>query len=115
VFEDQFSKLCAKWKEGLLLLADGDSELKNMAEAGYSIFRASLNLTRFVRLRDNCGSNKELYDIVLDERENAVNMLALMNRNSSIGFEAANHYYFSRFGIAEKIVNCDYLLAKYGE
>ena len=42
-------------------------------------------------------------------------MLALMNKNPSIGFEAANHYYFSRFGICEKIVNCDYLLRKYAK
>ena len=33
----------------------------------------------------------------------------------AIGFEAANHYYFSRFGICEKIVNCDYLLEKYSK
>lgn len=41
--------------------------------------------------------------------------LSLMNKNPSIGFEAANHYYFSRFGICEKVVNCDYLLEKYGK
>ena len=116
VFINQFEKLCAKWKEGLALIEnDENEELRVMAEAGYSIFRSSLNLSRFIRLRDNGGSNKELYDIVLDERENAVNMLALMNKNPSIGFEAANHYYFSRFGICEKVVNCDYLLEKYSK
>jgi len=116
VFINQLYKLCTKWKEGLELIKDDDNEeIKVMAEAGYSLFRSSLNLSKFVSLRDNGGSDKELYDVVLDERENAVNMLALMNRNSSIGFEAANHYYFSRFGIAEKIVNCDYLLTKYGK
>jgi len=116
VFIDQFTKLCTKWKEGLeLIKGEEDSEIKTMAEAGYSLFRSSLNHIKFVRLRDNGGTSRELYDIVLDERENSVNMLALMNKNPSIGFEAANHYYFSRFGIAEKIVNCDYLLEKYGE
>jgi len=116
VFESQLAKLCDKWKKGLDLIADDENEeLCVMAEAGYSIFRASLNLTRFVRLRDNGGSERELYGVVLDERENAVNMLALMNKNPAIGFEAANHYYFSRFGICEKIVNCDYLLRKYAK
>ncbi len=116
VFINQFEKLCTKWKEGLVLIEnDENEEIRIMAEAGYSIFRSSLNLSRFIRLRDNGGSNKELYDIVLDERENAVNMLKLMNKNPSIGFEAANHYYFSRFGICEKVVNCDYLLEKYGK
>ena len=114
VYEAQLVKLVSKWKEGLELLKDSDGgEFKTMAEAGYSIFRASLNLTQFIRLRDNGGSNGELRAIVLDERENAVNMLALMNKNPAIGFEAANHYYFSRFGLMEKIVNCDHLLEKY--
>ena len=116
VFIDQLTKLCCKWKEGLELIKDDENEeIKIMAEAGYSIFRASHNLSNFIRLRDNGGTESELYDIVLDERENAVNMLALMNKNPAIGFEAANHYYFSRFGIMEKIVNCDYLLRKYGK
>lgn len=115
VFIDQFTKLCTKWKEGLELIKDEeDSEIKTMAEAGYSLFRSSLNLSRFISLRDSGGTSRELYDIVRDERENAVNMLALMNKNPSIGFEAANHYYFSRFGICEKVVNCDYLLERYG-
>ena len=40
-------------------------------------------------------------------------MLELMNKNASIGFEAANHYYFSKGQLAEKIVNCKYLIEKY--
>ena len=114
IFERQLEKVCDKWKQGLELISDeANTELKIMAEAGYSIFRSSRNHTKYIRLRDNGGTNKELYEVVLDERENAVNMLALMNQNPSIGFEAANHYYFSRFGICEKVVNCDYLLEKY--
>ncbi len=115
-YQVQFEKLCAKWKEGLdLIKDDANGELQLMAEAGYSLFRSSLNLVKYVRLRDRNASHKELYEIVLDEKENAKTMLALMNQNPAIGFEAANHYYFSRFGICEKIVNCDHLLKKYGE
>ena len=114
VYQHQLEKLCAKWQEGLALVQDDpDTETCLMAEAGYSLFRASLNLTRFIRLRDNGGTNAELYAVVADERENAVTMLTLMNQNPAIGFEAANHYYFSRFSLCEKVVNCDYLLAKY--
>lgn len=103
VFINQLEKLCAKWKEGLGLIKGSENEeLVVMAEAGYSLFRASLNLAKFVRLRDNSGNNKELYDVVLDEKENAKTMLKLMNQNPAIGFEAANHYYFSRFGIVKK-------------
>ncbi len=116
VFIGQLEKLCTKWKAGLELIKEEENEeIRIMAEAGYSIFRASLNLSKFVSLRDNGGTNEQLREIVADERENAVNMLELMNRNPAIGFEAANHYYFSRFGIMEKVVNCDYLLGKYGK
>lgn len=116
VFEQQLEKLCAKWKEGLALIEDDeDAETVLMAQAGYSLFRASLNLAKFIRLRDSGGTNRELYEIVADEKENAKTMLQLMNQNPAIGFEAANHYYFSRFGICEKVINCDYLLEKYSE
>lgn len=116
VFQNQFEKLCSKWKEGLELIEDdGNKELRIMAEAGYSLFRASLNHIRFVRLRDGGASEKKLYEVVLDEKENAVNMLRLMNQSPAIGFEAANHYYFSRYGICEKVINCDYLLEKYSK
>ena len=37
-------------------------------------------------------------------------MLGLMNKNAAIGFEAANHYYFSKGELAEKIINCKYIL-----
>ena len=116
VFEAQLEKVCNKWKEGLKLIEnDSDIETKTMAEAGYSLFRASFNLVKFIRLRDGNGSKKQLYDIVADEKENAKDMLRLMNLNPAIGFEAANHYYYSRFGICEKIINCDYLLEKYSK
>lgn len=31
-------------------------------------------------------------------------------RNAAIGYEAANHYYFSKGQIAEKIINCHYII-----
>ena len=40
----------------------------------------------------------------------AEKMLSLMNENAAIGFEAANHYYFSKGQLAEKIVNCRHVI-----
>ena len=116
VFQQQLEKLCEEWKEGLALIEnDPDTETRRMAEAGYSLFRAALNLVKFVRLRDGGGTKEALRAVVADEKENAAKMLALMNQNPAIGFEAANHYYFSRFSLCEKVINCDYLLEKYSE
>lgn len=114
VYVAQLEKLCAKWREGLALIEnDPDLETRQMAEAAYSLFRASLNLSKFVRLRDHGGTKAELAAVVREERENAEHMLALMNQNPAIGFEAANHYYFSRFGLCEKVICCDRLLKIY--
>ena len=48
-----------------------------------------------------------------EELEITRNMLRLMNANPPVGFEAANHYYFSKGQLAEKIVNCKYLIEQY--
>ena len=53
VFENQLKKLCDGWKPGLALIEhDEDRETVCMAKAAYSLFRASYNLAKFVRLRD---------------------------------------------------------------
>ena len=36
-------------------------------------------------------------------------MLVQMNKNAAIGYEASNHYYFSKGQIVEKILNCKYV------
>ena len=108
VFEEQFSKLCEAWKIGLQLLPEKESESALMAKATYCLFRSSLNQIRFVRAR-NGGRYADAAAAARDERTVAREMLALMNRNAAIGYEAANHYYFSKGQLAEKIINCEYV------
>ena len=48
-----------------------------------------------------------------NELENAKAMLSLMNKNAAIGYEAANHYYFSKGQLAEKIINCNYIIERF--
>ena len=113
VFEDQFARLCEKWEVGLAMLnAERDGEKAVMAEAAYCLFRSSLNQIRFVRARD-AGHTQELVPILQSELEIARKMLSLMNRNAAIGYEAANHYYFSKMQLAEKILNCHDLIARF--
>ena len=113
VFENQFEKLCAGWEKGLSLLPENDeSEISVMAKACYCLFRSSLNQIRFVRARDSGGADK-CKDAAKSELEIAKQMLTLMNKNAAIGFEAANHYYFSKLQLAEKILNCHYIIEKF--
>lgn len=109
-FEEQFDKLCYGWEIGLNMLPEKDeSETTVMARATYCLFKSSLNQIRFIRAR-----NEERFADAVIEAENELNiakqMLALMNKNAAIGYEAANHYYFSKGQIAEKIVNCHYII-----
>ena len=113
VFENQFKKLCEGWEIGLSMLESNDeSETAVMAHATYCLFKSSLNQIRFIRARNE----NRLSDAIVaakDELEVAQKMLELMNKNAAIGFEAANHYYFSKGQLAEKIVNCHYIIDKY--
>ena len=49
-------------------------------------------------------------EIVKSEKELALKVYEIMCRNSAVGYEAANHYYVTRSMIAEKIIQCEYLL-----
>ena len=110
VFEDQFAKLCAKWEQGLALLAaEPEGETVVMAKAAYCLFKSSLNQIRFIRARDIGDRSGALIAACL-ELTTTKQMLELMNKNASIGFEAANHYYFSKGQLAEKIINCHYVI-----
>lgn len=115
IFEAQFERLCKEWKKGLSLLPDGDgSETALMAKACYCLYYSCLNQIRFIRARDE----KRFSDAVTyakAELETAKEMLSLMNKNAAIGYEAANHYYFSKGQLAEKIINCNYIINRFTE
>ena len=108
VFESQWEKLCKKWEDGLVVLKEQKEpgEMEIMAQAAYCLFRASLNQVRFYRARAN-GDREGMIDAAEAEIICAGKMLQLMNQNASIGFEAANHYYFSKGCLREKILNCN--------
>ena len=109
-FELQFEKLCQKWEIGLKLLPENDdSEGVVMAKAAYCLFRSSLNQIRFIRAR-NEGRFADAVLEAQNELQIAKTMLILMNKSASIGYEAANHYYFSKGQIAEKIINCNHII-----
>ncbi len=117
VYEKQFAKLCSRWEDGLALLTEETGEQTDemfvMAHAAYCLFRASLNQFRFYVAREQ-GNKDAMRQAAADELACAEKMLGLMNRDASIGFEASNHYYFSRGCLVEKIVNCHNILHRLG-
>ncbi len=111
VFESQLEKLCRGWEKGLEYLEGDKSETAAMAKAALCLYRSSLSQVRFIRAR-NAGDKEKMREIARDEEATARLMLSLMNENPAIGFEAANHYYFTKRALVEKVVNAAYIAAQ---
>lgn len=110
---NQLKKLSDIWRDGLKLIEDlPDSDFKQAAYGGYLLFYSSYLQSEFIYNRDK-GDREYLKTLVEAERDNAKDMYELMLKNSTIGFEAANHYYFYKSRLAEKVICCDYLKSKY--
>ncbi len=122
VFENQFKLLSETWKEGLDMLSPlRQCELTDISKACYIIFKSSYNQIRFIRARDkylagyNEKSRNEMMEILMEEMQLAIDKYRIMLRNPTIGYEAANHYYYNRSMIMEKIISCIYLLDTIGK
>ena len=119
IFEEQFRKLSEGWGGGMRYLHSAALEIKpafennyndllQVAEAVYCHFRSSYLQIRFVRLR-NAGKKMECLPVLDEEIELAKRLLAVVNRDSRVGFEASNHYYYTANDLKEKVLNCEYL------
>jgi hypothetical protein len=109
VYINQYKKLSEKWKIGLETIKDmPDCLFKQAALGGYLLFYSSYLQSEFIDKRET-ADKEYLCDIVKKEKENALLMYSLMNKSSTFGYEAANHYYFNKMLLAEKVLNCEAL------
>jgi len=138
IFEKQFNKLSEKWKEGLKFVEQAKSslnqevvsktspwllDLENVSTAAYCHFRSTYLQIRFVRLRnellnlddyqDNTSIIKEIIAVIEEEIQIAKLLYDIIKKDSRIGYEASNHYYYTDRDLKEKIINCEYLKEKY--
>ena len=118
VFENEFKILSEGWKEGLEYLEQAApkaidkmnmDDLLSVAKASYCHFRSTYLQICFVRRR-NAGDKAAMKAIVTEEMALAEELLAVMRADSRIGFEASNHYYYTRNSLMEKVFNCRRLL-----
>ena len=116
VFQAQFEKVADGWRAGLEKLQAASAlgttaaiaEELRVAEAAYLHFQSVANQIAFVRARaEDWERCRELLrrEIVVARR-----LFDLVNRDSRIGFEATNHYFYTRLDLVEKVVSCRYLL-----
>ncbi len=120
VYLDQLKKLSDGWREGMTFL-DGmpDCEFKDVAFICGALFESSLNQALFIVERrageadpSDPGPASRMADLAERELRLARKVYRVMLRRPQIGYEAANHYYFSAGSIAEKIINCEYLIRR---
>jgi hypothetical protein len=60
---------------------------------------------RFIMARD-AGDAQAMREIAAEELQNALALYSIMQKNPHVGFEAANHYYYNKGMLAEKVINC---------
>lgn len=117
--EQQFKILSEAWGEGLNILHQVSEAslaasmslrlLVDCAEAAYCHFRSTYLQIRFVRIRDRqiLGDASQL---VTEEAALCLRLAEVQARNPCIGYESSNHYFYHRASLAEKYVNCQYIL-----
>ena len=120
IYLSQYEKLLHKWREGCDLLAGGKgekaAEIATFAKAAYAHFQSDYLQTQFSALKGDLAKNRSrLLAIVERERENTRNLLSLVQQDARIGFEAANHYFYTQRNLIEKILLMEQCKAKMEE
>ncbi len=136
VFIGQLEKVSSGFETALSVLKASVSKLTldpvfqkplakemDVAEAAAIHFQSVANQARFVRARNQVIGTKdqaathnlvtELEQILRSEITLAKRLLAIQSRDSRIGFEATNHYYYVPLDLVEKVVVCRDLLDRW--
>ena len=132
VLAGQFEKIAAGWDEGLSLFQARQPRQRisqqanlredaGLAEAAGLHFRSVANQVRFILARNALLSgsrNDAERQAARSPRsrgspprrfKTAQRLFTLVCRDSRIGFEASNHYYYLPLDLVEKVVNCEYV------
>jgi len=134
VFAEQFEKMAARWEIGLVELqqavekAPSDRILDSSAQLAFARtaqlhFASVANQVRFTMARNalveknSTLSPKQRQDCIdkikeisQDEIRIARELFTLARQDSRIGYEASNQYYYLPIDLAEKVINCRYLI-----
>lgn len=115
ILEAQFKKVSDIWEKGLEKLERIGGDILDISYISYSLFKSSYNQIRFIRLRDKFANDslektrKDILEVIRNEKTLAEKVYRIMRRHPEVGFEAANHYYYSTDNVLEKLVNCQWL------
>jgi hypothetical protein len=135
VFVSQFEKVADGFERAHVTLAAGFQQCRSqltadqraavvqelrVGEAAAIHFRSTANQARFILGRGRLKAAQsgaaielacaELERLLRAEIESARRLHAIQTRDSRIGFEASNQYYYVPVDLAEKVIACRYLL-----
>ncbi len=133
ILASQFEKVAAGWTRGLSFLerarkrASTPQHRRNaredlrIAEAAALHFRSIAAQARFTTARNEfetgsiSAAERERAAAVIrkaakEELDAARRLFTLAREDSRIGYEASNHYYYLPLDLAEKVVNCEFVM-----
>jgi hypothetical protein len=122
VFAAQFEKVANGWETASAELTTAAEaappEMRGaaledvaLARAAGLHFRSVANQARFVMARDARPADRAgMARAAEDEIAAAKELFALTRRDSRIGFEASNQYYYVPQDLIEKVINCQHIL-----
>jgi hypothetical protein len=70
------------------------------------------NQVQFYMLRGRGGAENRMREIAQAELELARAQYRWARRNSTIAYEASNHYYYRPLDLVEKVLNCRWVLGE---
>lgn len=133
ILAGQFRKMAEGFERGIAELREAAASVKvdarferelqreiDVARVAAIHFRSTANQTRFVQLRNAAGgmarasgqAAAEIAKILREETELALELRRIQMRDSRIGFEATNQYYYVPQDLLEKAINCEWLLKR---
>ena len=136
VFENQLRLVAEGFKKGIdelkASVTDKDlaenkrlAEFVDVATGTYCLFKSSYQQTAYNVTRNKFDEEtdpakkeeyrKRIIELLNAEMDTAMEMYKVMIHNSTIGYEAANHYFFNKYSMMEKILCCEYLLERFGK
>jgi hypothetical protein len=129
IFAQQFTKMADGFEAALQTLqAEVGDDASPELQRAYGVFEATAlhyrsvaQQARFVTLRSTIKgadalSNAqvdEMEGLIRSERDTAIRLHAIQAGDSRIGYESSNHYFYVPVDLAEKVLNCERLLAEW--
>lgn len=119
---EQLDAITNEWDEGMAILKEVKPLIQNEREAYEMQDLATMTAVTFIhlfsagiqflytKLRDEKSDIKRRKELMLQEIKNVCLLFGIAHRDSRIGFEASNHYYYTLNDLAEKVINCKYIM-----